>query len=141
MHAPILCIYGRTMLLHKYVNYLRPQMCAAPLEMQKRATTISVRSKHWCQSHRLVHAPILYRYGRITPSHVYAKLRRPQACAALSVMQRRATMSSIRWCQSHTFLTVPHMPAAFTTWQLDLTEIVVALFCISNGAAHICGLR
>src|SRR5258708_29252465 len=105
------------MLLHKYVNYLRLQMCAASLEMQKRATTISVRSKHWCQSHRLMHAPILYRYGRIIPLHVYAKLRRPQACAALSVMQRTAAMSSIRWYQSHTFLTVPHMPAAFTTWQ------------------------
>src|SRR5713226_5844176 len=115
VHAPILCRYGRTGLLHKYEKYLRPRMCAALLEMQKRVTTISVRSKHWCQSHRLVHAPILHKYGRTMLLHVSVKLRRPQACAALSGMQRRATMSSIRWCQSHTFLTVPHIPPAFTT--------------------------
>src|SRR5258708_33866787 len=84
VHAPILCISGRTGLLHKYVEYLRLQMCAVLLEMQKRAMTIFVRSKHWCQLHRLVHAPILHKYGSTMPLHVSAKLRRPQACAALS---------------------------------------------------------
>src|SRR5260370_17640108 len=92
-------------------------MCEALLEIKKRATKIFVRSKHWCQLHRLVHAPILYKYDRIIPLHIFAKLQRLQKCAALSGMQRRATMSSIRWCQLHMFLTVPHMPAAFATCQ------------------------
>ena len=74
VHAPILCRYGRTGLLHEYENYLRPRMCAALWEMQKRATTSSARSKHWCQSHTLVHAPILCKCGRNKPSHVSAKL-------------------------------------------------------------------
>src|SRR5258708_1711870 len=95
-------------------------MCAALLKMKKRATTSSTRSKDWCQLHTLVHASILRKYGYTVLLHVSVKLRRLQACAALSGMKRRATMSSTRskhWCQSHTFLTVPHMPAALETWQ------------------------
>ncbi len=74
VHDPILCRYGRTMVLHKYIKYLRPRMCTALLEMQKRATTSSFRSKHWCQSHRLVHAPILRKYGCTRLLHVSIKL-------------------------------------------------------------------
>src|SRR5258708_36862628 len=95
-------------------------MCAALLEIKKRATTSSTRSKDWCQLHTLVHALILCKYGCTWLLYVSVKLRRPQACAALSGMQRRATMSSTRlkhWCQSHTFLTVPHMSVALPTWQ------------------------
>src|SRR5260370_24831949 len=95
-------------------------MCAALLKMKKRATTSSTRSKDWRQLHTLVHASILRKYGYNVLLHVSVKLRRLQACAALSGMQRRATMSSTRskhWCQSHTFLTVLHMSTALETWQ------------------------
>src|SRR5258707_6642833 len=144
-------------------------MCAALLKMKKRATTSSTRSKDWRQLHTLVHASILRKYGNTVLLHVSVKLRRLQACAALSGMQRRATMSSTRskhWCKSHMFLTVPHMPAALKTWQthviaqcgyicgvlehaqvcaagtspLTLVKLIVALFFIFNNAAHICGL-
>src|SRR5216684_9361075 len=108
-------------------------MCAALLKMKKRATTSSTRSKHWCQLHTLVHASILRKYGCTWLLHVSVKLRRPQACAALSGMQRRATMSSTRskhWCQSHTLLTVPHIPAALATWK---THVI-------SQYGHICGV-
>src|SRR5713226_2353791 len=120
MHVSIICRYGRPGLLHKCVKELSPQMCAALLKMQTRATTSSARSKHWFQLHTLVHALILCICGCNRPLHVFAKLRRPWTCAALSGMQRRATMSSTRskhWCQSHTLLTVLHMPAVFATQQ------------------------
>src|SRR5258708_26774548 len=108
-------------------------MCAALLKMKKIATTRSTRSKDWCQVHTLVHGLILCKYGCTWLLHVSVKLRRPQACAALSGMQRRATMSSSRlkhWCQSHTFLTVPHMSAALATWQ---THVIAQ-------CGHICGV-
>ncbi len=84
MHAPIICRYGLPGPLHKYVKKLSLQMCAALLKMQKRATTSSARSKHWCQSHTLVHAPILCKCGHNKPLHVSVELQRLQACAALS---------------------------------------------------------
>src|SRR5260370_17556670 len=93
-------------------------MCAALLKMKKRATTSSTRSEDWCQLHTLVHASILCKYGHTVQLHVSVKLRRLQACAALSGMQRRATMSSTsstHWFQPHTFLTAPHMPPALET--------------------------
>src|SRR5260370_28130234 len=71
-------------------------MCAALLKMKRRATTSSTRSKDWCQLHTLVHASILCKYGHTMLLHVSVKLQRLQAFAALSVMQRRATMSSTR---------------------------------------------
>src|SRR5260370_2625225 len=120
MQGSIICRYGRPGPMHKGVEELSPRMCAALLKMQTRATTSSARSKHWFQLHTLVHALILCICGCNRPLHVFAKLRRPWTCAALSGMQRRATMSSTRskhWCQSHTLLTEPHMPAALATWQ------------------------
>src|SRR5260370_16463262 len=57
VHDPILCRYGRTMVLHKYIKYLRPRMCAALLKMQKKVTTISSRSKPLVQPHTLSHPP------------------------------------------------------------------------------------
>ena len=84
LHAPIICRYGRPGKLHKYVKELSPRMCAALLKLQMRATTSSARSKHWFQSHTLVHAPILCICGRNKPIHVSAKLRRPWTCATLS---------------------------------------------------------
>src|SRR5258707_5921228 len=95
-------------------------MCAAMLKMEKRAKTCSTRSRDWCQLHTFVHASILRNYGCTGLLHMSVKLQRPQKCAALLGMQRRAIMSSTRskhWCQLHTFLTVPHMPEALTTWQ------------------------
>src|SRR5258708_32459979 len=61
-------------------------------------------SKDWCNLHTIVYDSILHKYGYTVLLHVSVKLRRLQACAALSGMQRRATMSSTRskhWCQSH----------------------------------------
>src|SRR5258707_9736642 len=98
-------------------------MCAALLKMKKRATTSSTRSRDWCQLHTLVHASRLCKYGHTVLLHVSVKLRRLQAWAALSGMQRRTTMSSTsrkHLSQSHTFLTLPHMPAAPETWQTHI---------------------
>src|SRR5258708_1871914 len=108
-------------------------MCAALLKMKKRATTSSTRSKDWCQLHTLVHASIICQYSHTVLLHVTHKLRRLQHRAALPGMQRLGTMSSTRskhWCQSHTFLTVPNMSAAFETWQRH----VIAQY------GHICGV-
>src|SRR5258708_12194028 len=106
-------------------------MCAALLKMKKRATTSSTRSEDWCQLHTLVHASILCKYGHTVLLHVSVKLRRLQACATLSGMQRRATISSTRskhCCQSHTILPAPHMPAALATCQSHVIDQFTLLF-------------
>src|SRR5258708_37585372 len=61
VHTPIICIYGCSRLLHNWLKYLRPQMCAELLKMKIRATTSFTRSKDWCQLHTLVYASILHR--------------------------------------------------------------------------------
>src|SRR5260370_14668157 len=141
-------------------------MCAALLKMKKRATTSSTRSKDWRQLHTLVHASILHKYGYTVLLHVSVKLRRLQACAAMSGMQRRATMSSTRskhWCQSHSAAHArgprnlvdtcnsPVQPylrsigacTSVCNWHqsFDLVKLIVALFFIFNNAAHICVLN
>src|SRR5260370_14668156 len=88
-------------------------MCAALLKMKKRATISFTRSKDWCQLHTLVHAPILRKYGCTGLLHVSTKFRGPRACAAL--------------CDWHQCF--------------DLVELIVALLCIPDIAAHACSLR
>src|SRR5258708_38140944 len=129
------------MLLHKYVNYLRPQMCAAPLEMQKRATTISVRSS--CQVVKA--AGMCGTVRNVCDWHhlmelIVALLCIPDSAAhACGLHNLTATCN----CIVQPYLWSIGACTSLCDWHqcFDLTEIVVTLFCIFNSAAHIRGLR
>src|SRR5229473_1484487 len=76
--------------------FLKKNWVAGPKQPWSIASGVYNRDggRYW--SCTLVHTPIICIYGRPMLLHVSVKLRRLQACAALSVMQRRATMSSTR---------------------------------------------
>src|SRR5258707_15863809 len=57
VHTPVICRYGRPRLLHDYLKYLRPRMCAALLKMEKKDKKSSTRSKDRCHWHKILSSP------------------------------------------------------------------------------------